>query len=78
MNHLESIKNLLSPRKNKILTYAQMALPRSQFEAFRKLFLDEFGKNGLESDLEKYFKPTDNLEWHGTGRKIPRKEGGVP
>ncbi len=44
---------LLNIRKSKILTYAQVAMTEHQFKAFRSLVLDEFGKNGLESDLNK-------------------------
>ncbi len=44
---------LLNIRKSKILTYAQVAMTEHQFKAFRSLVLDEFGKNGLESALNK-------------------------
>jgi hypothetical protein len=47
------IQECLSKRKNKILTVAEAAFPPPQFKAFRKIILDEFGQNGLESDLEK-------------------------
>ena len=30
-----------------VLLYAQAALPDSQYQAFRKLVLDEFGRNGV-------------------------------
>jgi len=53
MSH--DIENLLSQCKCRILTYAEAALPESQFKAFRKLVLDEFGKRGLVSDLEQLF-----------------------
>lgn len=52
---LDSITTLIDSRKNKILLLAQSSLPESQFSAFRKLFLDEFGKSGLESDLVRIF-----------------------
>jgi len=42
---------LLNARKNRVLLVAQAALPESQFSAFKKLFLDEFGRNGLEGEL---------------------------
>jgi hypothetical protein len=45
------ITNLLNPTKSQILTLAEAALPPSQYRAFRKLVLDEFGRNGLESEL---------------------------
>lgn len=52
---LDAIKNLINPRKNKILDIAQSSLSESQFNAFRKLLLAELGKSGLESDLERLF-----------------------
>lgn len=48
---LEEIVGLLNARKNRVLLYAQAALPEKQFAAFKKLFLDEFGLRGLESEL---------------------------
>ena len=44
---------LLNARKNRVLLVAQSSLTESQFKAFRQIFLDEFGKSGLEKDLEK-------------------------
>lgn len=38
---------------NRVLLIAQAALSENQFQAFRKLFLDEFGKSGLGKDLER-------------------------
>lgn len=58
---LDAITKLIDQRKNKVLLLAQMALPESQFSAFRKLFLDEFGKSGLESDLGRLFNEKANL-----------------
>lgn len=45
------ILELLNTRKNRVLLLAQAALPESQFQAFRTLFLNEFGKSGLEREL---------------------------
>lgn len=50
---LPTVLDLLNARKNRVLLYAQAALPQSQFEAFKKLFLDEFGRSGLEGQLVK-------------------------
>ena len=47
------ILELLNARKNRVLLVAQSSLSESQFKAFRQIFLDEFGKSGLEKDLEK-------------------------
>ena len=74
----EDIDQLLSQRKSRILDYAQMALPESQFRAFRKCFLDEFGKSGFLSDLDRLLSNSSHSpERLGTGRNIPRKKGGV-
>lgn len=52
MTDIETCKGKLECALNecrrKILLYAQSALPESQFEAFRKLVLNELGKSGLE------------------------------
>lgn len=47
----DSVMALVRARVNRILTIAQASLPDSQFTAFRKLVLDEFGRSGLESDI---------------------------
>ena len=48
---LQTLIDAINGRKHKVLLFAQAALPPQQFEAFRKLFLNEFGRNGLEQDL---------------------------
>ena len=45
--------NKLNQRKNRILLLAQAALPEHQFTAFRKLLLDELGREGFEGEIEK-------------------------
>lgn len=50
---LPAILALLNQRKNRVLRIAEAALPESQFRAFRGLLLDEFGREGLEKDLER-------------------------
>jgi hypothetical protein len=57
----------LNERKNRLLQYAQVGMSQSQFEAFRKLLLDELGKNGYEKDLEEVLQHTER---QGTGRNI--------
>jgi len=52
----EQIQELINPRLNKVLLIAQSSLSKSQFEAFRKLFLDEFGNSGLGTDLERIYR----------------------
>lgn len=41
----------IDTRKKRVLLVAQVGLPSTQFDAFRKIFLDEFGNSGLESDV---------------------------
>ena len=58
----------LNERKNRLLQYAQVGMSQSQFEAFRKLLLDELGKNGYEKELEEALE--QHRERTGTGRNI--------
>lgn len=53
MSLLAALLETINARKNRALRYAETALPESQFRAFRSLFLDEFGRNGLERELER-------------------------
>ena len=41
---------------NKVLLIAEACLPESQFKAYRKLILDEFGQRGLEKELDRMFR----------------------
>ena len=49
----ETILSLVNSRLNRVLLVAQAALPEHQFEAFRRLVLDEFGRAGLIKDLDR-------------------------
>ena len=49
----QMILELLNPRKNRVLLIAEASMSESQFKAFRRLFLNEFGKNGFEKELER-------------------------
>lgn len=73
---LPAILLLLNKRKNRILRIAEAALPEKQFEAFRGLFLDELGREGLERDLERL--EAEREPGNGKGRPICAKEGGAP
>jgi len=46
-----SISDLINKRMSKVLLYAESSLHPAQFAAFRKMVLDEFGRNGLGKDL---------------------------
>lgn len=76
MVSLPAIVALLNHRKSRILRMAEAALPESQFRAFRGLVLDEFGREGLERDLERLMAEREN--GNGQGRPIRAKEGGAP
>lgn len=55
----ERIEQLINSHINQLLLVAETALPPSQFQAFRKVTLNEFGNNGLGKELDRLFK--DNL-----------------
>lgn len=48
----DAVVPLVNARLNRVLLIAQAALPEHQFEAFRRLILDEFGRGGLIKDLD--------------------------
>jgi hypothetical protein len=52
----EHIDQLINPRINQLLLVAETALPPSQFQAFRKITLNEFGNSGLGKELDRLFK----------------------
>lgn len=53
MVNSEKIISCVNVRMAKILSFAELAMPRDKFEIFRKLTLDEFGKSGLVKELER-------------------------
>lgn len=55
MVRLGKVIDLVNVRKNRVLLIAEASLPESQFRAFRKLFLNEFGNHGLEGELLEIF-----------------------
>jgi len=65
MSLLASVLDALNARKKKALQLAQVGLPEHQFMAFRSLFLDEFGRSGLESDLARIV-----VEYERQGEKV--------
>ena len=52
---LQTLLDLINARKSRVLLIAESSLPESQFRAFRKLFLCEFGEKGLEGELQKIY-----------------------
>ena len=69
---LPLILDKLNERKNRLLLTAQVGLPENQFEAYRKILLDELGRNGFEKDLEEVMQ---QMERTGTGRNIQAGKG---
>ena len=63
---LQLILDRLNERKNRLLLTAQVGLPANQFDAYRKILLDELGRNGFEKDLEEVLK--QHKEGIGEGR----------
>jgi len=56
---LQGIIRALDARKNRMLLIAEAALPETQYRAFRKLFLGEMGRDGLERELERLIAEQD-------------------
>jgi hypothetical protein len=56
---LQAIVQALDARKNRVLLVAEAALPESQYRAFRKFFLGELGRDGLEQDLARLVAEQD-------------------
>ena len=59
------IKDSLNTRKNRVLTIAQSSLPEHQFQAFKKLYLDEMGERGFETELKQLLEKQDGLDRNG-------------
>lgn len=55
-------------RLNRLLLVAEASFPESQFLAFRKITLDEFGRNGLEGELDRLEREGGQTERDGQGR----------
>ena len=51
-----------------VLLVAQASLPSSQFQAFRTVVLNEFGRNGLEGELERLDYEVGSEDRNGMGR----------
>jgi hypothetical protein len=64
---VEAIREALNVRKRRLLLFAEAALLPGQFQAFRKLVLDELGSRGLEQDLVRVVADIRHGERHGTG-----------
>jgi hypothetical protein len=67
---LNLLLDAINARKNKALQLAQVGLTEPQFRAFRGLFLDEFGRNGLESELARIVADYERVKGKELGRPI--------
>ena len=65
INLFHLIKDSLNMRKNRVLTIAQSSLPEHQFQAFKKLYLDEMGERGFETELKQLLEKQDGLDRNG-------------
>lgn len=74
--YCEIVKKL-SERKNRIAIVLQAVSPQMhQFEALRKILLDELGRDGFENDLLELIK--QHAARNGTGRNILAGKGVPP
>ena len=62
------VLELVNHRVTRILLVAEASLPLSQFQAFRKLVLNEFGRNGLVAELDRLDGQGESTERDGEGR----------
>lgn len=67
---VDVIREVLNVRKGRLLLFAEAAMPPTQFQAFRKLLLNELGEAGLEQDLVRVVGEVRQGERQGTGGKI--------
>ena len=67
---VETIREVLNVRKRRVLLFAEAALPQAQFQAFRKLVLEELGNTGLEQDLVRVVAEVRQRERQGAGGNI--------
>lgn len=66
---LQTLLELINARKSRVLLIAESSLPESQFRAFRKLLLCEFGEKGLEGELQKIYAEDRNQGRDKYGRE---------
>jgi len=71
---LHTLLELINRRKAKTLLLAESSLPESQYKAFRRLFLLEFGEKGLEGELQKLY--IEDRDKAGHGREYTQHERG--
>ncbi len=72
------VMELVNPHVRRILLMIEACLPPSQFQAYRKLVLDEFGRNGLVGELERVAGQVGCEERDEQGRNTRCRKGGGP
>ncbi len=70
------VVELVNDRVKQILLVMFAALPPSQFQAFRTVVLNHFGRNGLVGDLEFLDGKLGLQAGNGQGRNTPCTKGG--
>ena len=70
MTLLAVLLDAINARKNRALQLAQVGLSEHQFRAFRGLFLNEFGRSGLESELARIVADYEKRNGKESGRPI--------
>lgn len=63
MVKLEHVLAAVNVRVSQVLLVAESSLGATQFPAFRKFVLDQFGNNGLVKDLKQL--PSETKDRHG-------------
>ena len=70
---LPAIIAKLNARKNRLLLVLQACIGQQhQYDAMRKIVLDELGRDGFEKELEEVLQ---HMERNGQGRNIQAGEG---
>ena len=62
MVNKDEVVRLVKQRLNHVLSFSELAVSKEQFPTYRKLVLDEFGKGGLEGDLERLYESRSRRE----------------
>jgi hypothetical protein len=62
-----AVLDIYSAVCNRVLRMAEAALPPTQFRAFRKLVLDEFGEQGAQQQIKRLFRLTAASGEAGSG-----------
>ena len=78
MVNKDLVIQLVNDRVKQVLLVAEAALMPSQFQAFRTVVLNHFGRNGLVGDLEYLDGRFASEAGEGLGRNTPSRKGGGP